>query len=159
MLVSKTYSTERLEVLSRAECEELLHRASLGRLALVVDGQPEVFPVNFAFGEGSVVFRTAPGLKLESAPLGRVAFEVDEVDVNQGIAWSVVVKGEARDISTTLDDVSARLRNLIVRPKAPGAHEALMAIFPASISGRRFGFAPIGETPWLPSPVGPFLER
>lgn len=145
-------SKEDIEVLSSDDCEQLLSSSSLGRLALVVNGQPEVFPVNFAFAEGVVVFRTASGLKLEKAPLTKVAFEVDRVDRAHGIAWSVVVKGTAHDISTAVDRLPERLRKVAVHPQAPGMHEAWMAIRADSISGRRFGLRPEGRTPWLNLP-------
>ncbi len=150
MALSSTSSTETVEVSSTAECEQLLRSANLGRLAPMVDGQPEVFPVNYAFAEGLVVFRTSSGLTMKWAPLSRVAFDIDQVDIAHGVAWSVVVKGAAHDLSSTLDELSARLRNMVVKSQAPGAHEALMAIYPDSISGRRFGFAPAVEAPWLP---------
>jgi uncharacterized protein len=143
---------EGIEVLSSDECEQLLRSSSLGRLALVVNGHPEVFPVNYAFAEGVVVFRTAPGLKLERAPLTRVAFEVDRVDTAHGIAWSVVIKGTAHDITTAADRLPERLRSLAIHPQAPGARNALMAIHEDSISGRRFGLPPQGQTPWLHLP-------
>ena len=152
MAVLKTMPKEGIEVLSSDECEQLLRSSNLGRLALVVNGQPEIFPVNYAFAEGVVVFRTAPGLKLERAPMTQVAFEVDRVDTAHGIAWSVVVKGTAHDMSTAVDRLPERLRSLAVRPQAPGAHKAWMAIHEESISGRRFGLPPVGETPWLHLP-------
>lgn len=152
MAVVKTVPKEGIEVLSSDECEQLLRSSNLGRLALVVNGRPEVFPVNYAFAEGVVVFRTAPGLKLERAPLTQVAFEVDRVDTAHGIAWSVVVKGTAHDMSTAVDRLPERLRSLAVRPQAPGTHEAWMAIHEDSISGRRFGLPPVGQTPWLHLP-------
>lgn len=152
MAVVKAVPKEGIEVLSSDECEQLLRSSNLGRLALVVDGQPEVFPVNYAFAEGVVVFRTGPGLKLEKAPLTQVAFEVDRVDTAHGIAWSVVVKGTAHDMSTAVDRLPERLRSLAVRPQAPGPRKAWMAIHEESISGRRFGLPPVGETPWLHLP-------
>ena len=33
----------------------------VGRIALIVDGHPEIFPVNFALERRSIVFRTAGG--------------------------------------------------------------------------------------------------
>jgi uncharacterized protein len=147
--VVETMPKEGIEVLSSDECEQLLRSSNLGRLALVVNGQPEVFPVNYAFAEGVVVFRTAPGLKLERAPRTQVAFEVDRLDTAHGIAWSVVVKGTAHDISSAVGRLPERLRGLAVHPQAPGARKAWMAIHADSTSGRRFGLPPVGKTPWL----------
>ncbi len=140
---------EPIEVLSEVECRQLLKSRDIGRLAIVVDGQPEIFPVNYAFDEGVVVFRTAPGLKLERGPLTAAAFEVDEVDTRQGVAWSVVVKGTAHDVTGTMDGISENLRKQVVHPRAPGNRSSGMAIYANSISGRRFMLPPSGETPWL----------
>ena len=60
--------------LSFDDCWELLASAVIGRLALVVDGHPEIFPVNFVVERRSVVFRTGAGTKLwQSAKDERMA--------------------------------------------------------------------------------------
>ncbi len=127
-----------LEVLSAEECERLLRSRGLGRLSLVVDGQPEIFPVNFAFEGGAVVFRTASGTKLERGPLSVAAFEVDDVDPRTGVAWSVVVKGTLHEIGQAIDPLSERLRESDVEPMAPGERHEWMALHAERISGRRF---------------------
>ncbi|MEP6855940.1 MAG: pyridoxamine 5'-phosphate oxidase family protein [Pedococcus sp.] len=83
----------------RHECWALLRDAVVGRLATAIDGQPEIFPVNHVVDHGTVVIRTAAGTKLESAAGHPVAFEVDGYDAEEGAAWSVVVKGPAREVS------------------------------------------------------------
>lgn len=128
----------RTAVLSERECARLLKTRDVGRFALVVDGRPEIFPVNYAFDERAVVFRTSTGMKLERGPYTAAAFEVDDVDRRSGVAWSVVVHGTAHDISASADELSARLRRLVVRPAAPGARLKWMAIYAERITGRRF---------------------
>lgn len=128
----------RTAVLSERECVRLLKTREVGRLALVVDGRPEVFPVNYAFDERAVVFRTSPGMKLERGPYTAAAFEVDDVDRKSGVAWSVVVHGTAHDITASADRLSERLRKLVVRPAAPGTRRRWMAIYADRITGRRF---------------------
>ena len=59
--MDKRDSTPELEELSETECLKLLSRHSLGRVGVVVDGQPQIFPVNYALKERLIVFRTAPG--------------------------------------------------------------------------------------------------
>ncbi len=127
-----------LEVLSDEECKRLLQSQNLGRLAIVVDGKPEIFPVNYVFDDGVVVFRTSPGLKLERGPYSYAAFEVDQVDPKKGEAWSVMVQGTAHDISETIDTRSERLRQLAVKPAAPGERSDWMGVYADRISGRRF---------------------
>ena len=127
-----------LEVLSEDECKRLLQTADLGRVAFVFDGRPQIFPVNYAFDDGVVVFRTSPGFKLEQGPYRYAAFEVDQLDRGTGVAWSVVVQGTAHDISETIDSRSERLRKLVVKPAAPGDRRDWMGIYADRISGRRF---------------------
>jgi nitroimidazol reductase NimA-like FMN-containing flavoprotein (pyridoxamine 5'-phosphate oxidase superfamily) len=131
-----------IETLSEVECLELLRSHSFGRLALTDDGQPQIFPVNYAADSSAVVFRTAPGMKLASAPMSRVAFEIDEVDHEQGVAWSVVILGVAHEITNTVDVLSERLRALVVDPMAPGEHRHWIAVVRHGISGRRFRLPP-----------------
>ena len=50
-----------LEDLGRAECLDLLATAAVGRVGLLVDGRPEVLPVNYALDGETVLFRTAEG--------------------------------------------------------------------------------------------------
>ncbi len=126
-----------VEELSREECVELLGRRDVGRLTIVVDGQPEVFPVNYALDGDVVVFRTDPGLKLLRGSPARVAFEVDEIDDDGGVAWSVVVKGTAREITEALDVASARERALEIEPFSGAELRHRVRVVPREITGRR----------------------
>ena len=45
--------------LSLDQCWVLLDTEVVGRIALIVDGHPEIFPVNFVLERRSIVFRTA----------------------------------------------------------------------------------------------------
>ena len=76
--------------LSESDSWDRLAGGSLGRLAVSVDGQPDVFPVNYAVQDRTIVIRTAEGTKLASVVVNAlVAFEADDHDVARG--WSVVV--------------------------------------------------------------------
>ena len=130
--------TADLEDLSEQECERLLASQDLGRVAMVLDGRPQIFPVNYAFADGVVVFRTGEGLKLERSPMTAVAFETDRIDQTQGLAWSVMVEGTAQNITNTIDARSERLRHLSVSPAAPGERNFWVGIYVSHISGRRF---------------------
>ena len=135
--------TTDVEILSEQECLELLRSHRVGRIALTYDGQPLVFPVNYATDDRAVVFRTAPGMKLTEAPMAKVAFEIDEVDSATGVAWSVMVQGVAYEITAALDHLSERMRELVVEPMAPGERRNWVAIVRREISGRRFRLRPI----------------
>lgn len=104
-----------LETLERAECLELLRAGRLGRLAVVDDEQPLIFPVNYVMHDVHVVFRTDPGTKLAAAVDHRVAFEIDGADAPFEEGWSVLVIGIAVK-STRL----RRFTNLTVSDCAPG---------------------------------------
>jgi nitroimidazol reductase NimA-like FMN-containing flavoprotein (pyridoxamine 5'-phosphate oxidase superfamily) len=93
-----------VEEIQEAECLEILGRHSLGRIAIVVDGQPQIFPVNYAMSGRIIAIRTASGSKLSQAPDSKVSFEIDEHDASAGVAWSVMVQGVAIDATEAFDD-------------------------------------------------------
>jgi nitroimidazol reductase NimA-like FMN-containing flavoprotein (pyridoxamine 5'-phosphate oxidase superfamily) len=131
-----------LRVLSEAECIELLRGHRFGRLALGVDGWPAILPVNYLFDGASVVIRTAAGAKLEHGHMSAVAFEIDDADRYGYWGWSVLVQGPAFDITSSVDEYSERLRDLPVRPWAPGAKQHWLKVTTARVSGRAFGREP-----------------
>ncbi len=125
-----------LEILTESECIHLLATHHLGRLAVVVEDRPLIFPVNYALGDRVVAIRTADGTKLAAARNAHVAFEIDDVEVGRG--WSVLVQGVAYDITEAVDRQSELARRLRVEPLAPGSHERWLGVHPVAITGRRF---------------------
>jgi nitroimidazol reductase NimA-like FMN-containing flavoprotein (pyridoxamine 5'-phosphate oxidase superfamily) len=124
-------------VLSEDECWYLLATRTLGRLATVVAGQPEIFPVNFVVQRPTVLFRTAEGRKLLSAVMDdRVAFEADDHDFAAG--WSVVVKGRAEAMTDSADLERAERAQLL--SWIPNVKSHYVRIVAAEITGRRFQF-------------------
>jgi uncharacterized protein len=118
-------------------CWSLLRTVAVGRLAVVVDGAPEIFPINYVVDHGSIVFRTADGTKLVAALGGStVAFEADGFDVDVAEAWSVVAKGTASEIRDLDDMVEASLLPLAPWHGAP--KHRFVRIVPGAVSGRRF---------------------
>ena len=129
---------DRWRELTPDECRKLLAEHHLGRLALVDQDGPVVFPVNYVFHRLAVVFRTDPGTKLDAAACGaRVAFEVDAVDEANGTGWSVLVRGEA--VAVTDPAELRRLRALPLYPWAPGDRAHYVRILPSVVSGRLIG--------------------
>lgn len=131
--------TDELENLSEAECLRRLAVHDFGRLAIVVDGQPVIFPVNYAMLDRVIAIRTAPGTKLTYAPGEQVAFEIDGTDPPSGTGWSVLVQGRAVDATTALDDVSWTAHGASPHPAAPGRKAYRIAIEAQTVSGRTFG--------------------
>ncbi|WP_166982528.1 pyridoxamine 5'-phosphate oxidase family protein [Paramicrobacterium fandaimingii] len=83
--------------LDESECWNRLDSEELGRLALAAGGEVDIFPINFYSDGESILIRTVPGTKLlELTIRDAVAFEVDGFDSDS--AWSVVVKGHAREL-------------------------------------------------------------
>lgn len=136
--MNESAATPELEKMPEAECLEILDRHSLGRIALVVKGQPLIFPVNYAMSDSIVVLRTAAGTKLFHAPEAKVAFEIDEYDASTGVGWSVMVQGIAHDATDTYDDISWAAHGASPKPLAPGVKPYLVAIESRVITGRRF---------------------
>jgi nitroimidazol reductase NimA-like FMN-containing flavoprotein (pyridoxamine 5'-phosphate oxidase superfamily) len=132
----------RWQEMSKSECFALLAREHLGRVAVVDDRGPVVFPVNFVLDRHMVVFRTSDGTKLDAACRGsRIAFEIDGTDAAARSGWSVLVRGEAIEVTGQAE--LARLRKLPLDPWAPGAKTHYVRILPAVLTGRRI-WAPGG---------------
>jgi uncharacterized protein len=127
---------DRWQELTKSECFGLLAREHLGRVAAIDDLGPVVFPVNFVLHRHMVVLRTDEGTKLDAAIKGsRVAFEIDGTDTATRTGWSVVVRGEAVEVTDPAE--LARLRRLPLHPWAPGAKAHYVRILPAAVTGRR----------------------
>jgi len=125
-----------LEVLERAECEQLLATQAVGRVG-VNGARPGVFPVLFAMLDGDVVFRTAPGEKLIAAALNReLVFEVDAFDTGMRVGWSVNVLGPAEEIEDPAE--RARAEALHLEPWAGGdVRDRYVRIRAVEVTGRR----------------------
>jgi uncharacterized protein len=123
-------------VMDRSQCWAHLRDARVGRLAVIVDDGPEIFPVNHVVDRGSVVFRTAAGAKLHGAVGRRVAFEVDGYDADTNVAWSVVAKGRAREVRRTEEVLDAM--GIGVHPWHSGSKPRFVRIDPDEVSGRSF---------------------
>jgi uncharacterized protein len=132
-------SDDPITILSASESWSLLAGVALGRLVTVVDGQPEIFPVNFVVQRKTLLFRTAEGTKLVSAAINnRVVFEADEHDVAEG--WSVIVKGVARTMHTREQVEEAERAQLLPWTAMRKLH--YVRVVPTAITGRRFRFGP-----------------
>lgn len=124
-------------ILSVNECWDLVGSQTLGRLVTSVDGQPEIFPVNFAAQRRTLLFRTAEGTKLVSTAINnRVLFEVDDHTVAEG--WSVIIKGNARSLHTVEELEEAEQAQVLPWVSTEKPH--YVRIIPETVTGRRFRF-------------------
>jgi uncharacterized protein len=134
-----TAAGEPITILSESESWNLLASVALGRLVTSVDGQPEIFPVNFVVQHRTVLFRTAEGTKLVSAAINnRVLFEADDHNVAEG--WSVIVKGAARILHADEEIEDAERAQLL--PWTATVKQHYVRVKPLAITGRRFRFGP-----------------
>ena len=141
--------------LTRAECEVVLHRNFIGRVAFAFDRRVEIRPIHFLYEDGWLYGRTTPGDKVDMWRHSHwVAFEVDEV---RGLFdWtSVLVHGGLYIVTpdATAADANAWeravhvLRRLL--PEAGTAHDPtpertiVFRIHADDMTGRRATPAPL----------------
>jgi nitroimidazol reductase NimA-like FMN-containing flavoprotein (pyridoxamine 5'-phosphate oxidase superfamily) len=120
------------------ECRHLLARTVLGRLGVIVDGRPEIYPVNHVFdaAHGCVAFPTNARTKLHAAlDWPWVAFEVDGIEPGNRGGWSVLAVGRAEEILDT--DEIQRLAAQRTVLWAAGKSKRWLRIVPTKITGRR----------------------
>jgi uncharacterized protein len=132
--------------LDRHQCLDLLRTQAIGRLAVADHGHypPHIVPVNFVLDGDTVVFRSDPGLKFRLSVLAEhsVSFEVDSIDGDGRMGWSVVVQGRAELLAP--GDVAALTAGSSLHPWAPGEKRGWVRITPYAITGRRVRNPPSG---------------
>jgi nitroimidazol reductase NimA-like FMN-containing flavoprotein (pyridoxamine 5'-phosphate oxidase superfamily) len=123
-------------VMDEDQCIELLSSTPIGRVGFNADGAPLVLPVNFAWYENTIVFRTLEGQKLAAAAGGQtVCFEVDSWDGVKRSGWSVLVKGVAREVTNWAEQ--EQLENIGLVPWARDQWRKIwVRIEPSEITGR-----------------------
>jgi nucleotide-binding universal stress UspA family protein/nitroimidazol reductase NimA-like FMN-containing flavoprotein (pyridoxamine 5'-phosphate oxidase superfamily) len=141
-----------LEAIPEEECWALLAGHSVGRLVVVRGDAPQALPVNYVLDNHTVAVRTTSGDTLDWATLGKVAFEIDHIDEEHHLGWSVLVQGVGRDVTEGLDEWSEHLRAQELEPWAGGERTRWIAIASPHVSGRRIRrSAGVGA----PHPPGP----
>ena len=119
------------------ECWSLLAGQEVGRLAVIDQGAPVVLPVNYLLDGRSVSILTGPGTKLTNASLDRIAFEVDQLDADHRVGWSVMVQGIGVDVTEAIDPAAAREKDGPRDPWVDGAKLNRIRILQPRITGRR----------------------
>ncbi|HEX5143923.1 MAG TPA: pyridoxamine 5'-phosphate oxidase family protein [Mycobacterium sp.] len=126
-------------VLDDDQSWDLLSGVHLGRLVTVLNGRPEIFPVNYVVQRRTILIRTAEGTKLFGAVMNdQVLFEADDHNVADG--WSVIVRGTAEVLfgaDAIQDAERAGLYPWIATRKL-----RFVRITAKELSGRRFVFGP-----------------
>jgi nitroimidazol reductase NimA-like FMN-containing flavoprotein (pyridoxamine 5'-phosphate oxidase superfamily) len=128
-----------LKHLTPAECVDLASRESVGRVVFVDDEGPAALPVNYVLTDDThVLFRLDDGSMLHAVRDQRSGFEVDAVDHEAHVAWSVLFRGQAREMD--LEDVAKLLHEIHERfpqPWAGGVHNHWVLLTIDTATGRR----------------------
>src|SRR5215471_5904599 len=116
-----------IEELDQDQCLQLISGGGIGRIAYTGRFGLAVLPVNYAWQDGAVVFRTAANGPLdEDLRTGianadyQVAFEIDSIDLEAQQGWSVLIQGPAHHVTGTEEDT---VRQAGVESWAPGDRE------------------------------------
>jgi nitroimidazol reductase NimA-like FMN-containing flavoprotein (pyridoxamine 5'-phosphate oxidase superfamily) len=122
--------------LTARECKDLLAACRVGRIGVVVDGEPVVLPLNYRWvddGQGAyVALRTRPGNVIDRA-ISKVAFEIDGIDDYHRTGWSVLVRGTLHHVLA-----DAHVRPLIdSHPWLARDRESWLVIAVDRVTGRR----------------------
>ena len=128
--------SSRMGVIDEADCIELMASTPIGRIAFTVDDHPMVVPVNFAWHEDTVVFRTLEASKQTRWPAAAASsFEVDHWDAEARSGWSVAVIGRAREVTNFAE--REELEGIGLVPWAKEKWRPMwVRIEPESIAGR-----------------------
>jgi len=118
--------------LAEVDCYVLLRRRSMERITVKLAEDLVILPVYYAVMDRDIVFRTAPGTKLDAAVLKtKLAFEVDGTSPG----WSVLVRGHAEELRDP--DAQVRARSLLGGDWPAGARERLVRIRAERVTGRQ----------------------
>lgn len=130
--------TERIQVLSREECLELLATTTVGRIAFADSDGPQLVPVNFTLIRDAVYFRTLPHGFLSQLRGGPhpAAFGVDHHDEAFQTGWNVTIRGSASQVEDRAT-INSVLGHPSLRPWAGGVRPMVMRVTIDSIDGRR----------------------
>jgi nitroimidazol reductase NimA-like FMN-containing flavoprotein (pyridoxamine 5'-phosphate oxidase superfamily) len=133
-----------LEVLDATTCRELLAGQHIGRLAVVRDGRPVMFPMNFRFSDGAILLRTEACSRLAQIGETAAVFEVDDVSEQFRLGWSVIVTGRLEVITDPYEVEKAELAGLVAWSE--GGKPIWLRVVPERVTGRRIVRGPVEFT-------------
>ena len=133
-----------MDEIPTTECIDLLRHHAVGRVCVITDGTPIALPTSYRLvadtGGTAIVMRTRPS-GVVSRSLGPASFEIDEIDLTRGVAWSVLAQGELRALANAPGD-------LALQPWVSG-RSAWVTLAVHAVTGRRIAkdgaFAPVGR--------------
>jgi transcriptional regulator with XRE-family HTH domain len=126
----------RLEALEPAACWERLDGGGVGRVIFDDDTGPVALPVNYRVVDGRFVVRTGEGSLAQAVRSHRpVSLEVDHLDEVAGVGWSVLVRGEATEVTDPRE--LADLAAVPIVPWAGGDRHVTVRLEPSQLTGRQ----------------------
>ena len=125
--------------LSYAECRGVLERGTVGRVGICTRDGPYIIPVNYTVLDEAIAFRTSPFSLLASHARGAVvAFEVEHLETDRLLGWSVLARGRAEVVDDPRHvDRIRRLAQPI--PWAGGSRNLYVEIIWTTLTGRQVG--------------------
>jgi nitroimidazol reductase NimA-like FMN-containing flavoprotein (pyridoxamine 5'-phosphate oxidase superfamily) len=114
------------------ECYDLIGGRTVGRLCVIDHGYPLAFPINYrATGQPVQIVMRSSRHSIIARHTGPVSLEVDDIDEAARTAWSVILRGSLRHVSTAeqLPDPEPWVTE--------GRHQWIVMEV-AAVSGRRF---------------------
>ena len=110
--------------LTSQEIEEVLHRATFGRLGCHADGRTYIVPVGYAYDGNRIVVQTVAGMKIDMMRANpEVCFEVEEVQSLTNwrtvIAWGSFVELSGTEAAAAVGLLVDRLLPIV--QEGPGA--------------------------------------
>jgi nitroimidazol reductase NimA-like FMN-containing flavoprotein (pyridoxamine 5'-phosphate oxidase superfamily) len=133
---SRRFDHTGLQILEDDECLKLLSSVPVGRLVFTQGGLPAVRLVNFLVEDRTVLFATADGDKYRAAQRRDVvAFEVDTIDVDRHLGWTVTATGRLSVVDPEEVTVIEHTRPL--RAWAPNRDRHLIRLAIEVLEGRR----------------------
>jgi nitroimidazol reductase NimA-like FMN-containing flavoprotein (pyridoxamine 5'-phosphate oxidase superfamily) len=126
----------RMDELSPSECSALLAQCEVGRVAVIVDGEPIVVPVNYRWlpdvHTSYVAIRTRPGNVVDRGAAA-AAFEIDGIDPVHRAGWSVLVRGTLHH----LDHLGSAKELIDPHPWLTDERDSWLVIEARAVTGRR----------------------
>jgi nitroimidazol reductase NimA-like FMN-containing flavoprotein (pyridoxamine 5'-phosphate oxidase superfamily) len=134
-LIAPADDDRQLVELDRDHCLALLATEQIGRLVFTYRAMPEVLPVNFVRDGDSIVVRLRAGSNAAAACRGTiVAFQVDRIDGDTRLGWSVLVVGRSNEITDPAEQ--ARIEAAPLRAWAGKGHDFFVRIALDRVTGR-----------------------
>jgi nitroimidazol reductase NimA-like FMN-containing flavoprotein (pyridoxamine 5'-phosphate oxidase superfamily) len=142
-----------MDELSLERSRQVLEDGWVGHLGVIAAGEPYVAPISYVVVDGRICFKTGPGKRADAIrSSSRVCLETSHVDQSTGYWESVVVWGNAEEITdpleaqTIISALVSKYRPIMGSPLSPGPNDmglaepdVLIALPIETITGRSSG--------------------